>query len=122
MGTLRRINEETTNQITLLKKQEGQNELIQKKVEAEGNSQPFAQHAKSFVAALNETGVSVSHGMQLYHTLKQAEHHNVDTKNLASGRATMFLSSEDMKLNIRDVNLGWNGSNDGEHDHYNEEM
>merc|ERR1711912_215020 len=88
----------------------GENELIQKKVQSEGDAQPFAQHAKSFVAALNETGASVSNSMLLYHTLKKAEHHNVDTKNLASGKATMFLSSEDMKLNIRDVNLGWNGS------------
>merc|ERR1712232_1460930 len=80
--TLRRINEETTNQITLLKKQEGENAvrsakmradialeeeqtqaeekleahkltltrvraenvLTQKKMEAEGLAQPFAQH------------------------------------------------------------------------------
>merc|ERR1711953_447427 len=94
--TLRRINEETTNQITLLKKQEGENAvrsakmkadialeeeqtqaelsleshkanlirtraenvLAEKKVEAEGLAQPFAQHAKSFVSALNEAGIS----------------------------------------------------------------
>merc|ERR1712188_28468 len=97
-ATLRKINEETTNQITLLKKQEGQNavraakmrsdislaeeqtqaelrlegpktsliqtrfgnNLLQRKADAEGEAQPFAQHAKSFISALNETGVSVS--------------------------------------------------------------
>lgn len=154
-ATLRRINEETTNQITLLKKQEGENavraaamranilleseqtaaelnleiqktnlikikgenELIHKKQAAEGDAQPFAQHAKSFVGALSETGVSISNGLQLYTTLKEAEHRNTDTKNLASGKATLFLTSSDVKLNIRDLNLGSNASDDGEHHH-----
>merc|ERR1712032_255634 len=99
-ATLQSINKETTNQITLLKKQQGgnavraakmrsdimleeeqttaelsleqhktdlirlrgENELIQKKLSADGDAQPFAQHAKSFVAALNESGVSVPNG------------------------------------------------------------
>merc|ERR1712032_1588913 len=87
-ATLKKINEETTNQISLLKKQQGENavkaakmrsdimleeeqttaelsleqhktdliqlrgenELIQKKLSADGDAQPFAQHAKGFVA------------------------------------------------------------------------
>jgi regulator of protease activity HflC (stomatin/prohibitin superfamily) len=146
-ATLRKINEETTNQITLLKKQEGTNavraakmrsdialaeeqtsaelkleghktnlirtrignELLQKRADAEGEAQPFAQHAKSFIAALNETGVDVSSGLGLYRTLQKAEHHNADTKNLASGNAKLFLTSNDVKLNLRNLNLG--GSN-----------
>merc|ERR1719387_310753 len=156
-NTLQQINDETTNQMTLLKKQEGQNavaaakmrsditlqeeqtraelnlelhksELIKirqqnllmgKKMEAEADAQPFAQHAKSFISALNETGVSVSNGLELYRFLKEAEHHNTDTENLASGKATLFLTSQDVKLNIRDLNLGANSSSDfhGEHDH-----
>merc|ERR1712232_1314513 len=145
-ATLKKINEETTNQITLLKKQEGENavraakmrsdialaeeqtqaelrleghktsliqtrignDLLQKKADAEGSAQPFAQHAKSFVSALNETGVSVSNGLNLYRTLRQAEHHNKDTRNLASGKATLFLTSKDVKLNMRNLNLGGN--------------
>merc|ERR1719359_320338 len=151
-ATLRRINEETTNQITLLKKQEGQNAvraakmrsdislaeeqtqaelrlegrktnliqtrtgnaLLQKKADAEGEAQPFAQHAKSFIAALNETGVDVSSGLGLYRTLQKAEHHNTDTKNLASGNAKLFLTSNDVKLNLRNLNLG--GSNSSSDD------
>merc|ERR1712070_1335128 len=112
-ATLRQINEETTNQITLLKKQEGENavraakmrsdialaeeqtsaelklegqktsliqtrignNLLQKKADAEGDAQPFAQHAKTFIEALNETGVSVSSGLGLYRVLQEAEHH-----------------------------------------------
>merc|ERR1712032_340337 len=123
-ATLKRINEETTNQITLLKKQQGENavraakmrsdimleeeqttaelkleihktsliqtrgenELIQKRHNAEGDAQPFAQHAKSFVTALNGTGMSVQKSVQLYTTLKEAEYRNTDTKHLASGR------------------------------------
>jgi len=148
-ATLRSINEETTKQITLLKKQEGENavraakmrsdialaeeqtsaelnleghktslirtrtgnNLLQKKADAEGDAQPFAQHARSFISALNETGVSVPNSMVLYQALQEAEHHNTDTHNLASGQATLFLSSEDMKLNIRNVNLGKDGFN-----------
>merc|ERR1719182_161222 len=159
-ATLKKINEETTNQITLLKKQEGENavraakmrsdialeeeqtqaelrlegqktslietrvgnDLLQKKADAEGDAQPFAQHAKTFIEALNETGVSVSSGMGLYRALQEAEHHNVDTKNIASGKATLFLTSEDVKLNLRNLNLGQGASNsstghDGEHYH-----
>merc|ERR1712093_704841 len=158
--TLRKINEETTNQITLLKKQEGTNavraakmrsdialaeeqtqaelrleghktslirtrignNLLQRKADAEGEAQPFAQHAKSFISALNETGVSVSSGLGLYRTLQEAEHHNTDTRNLASGKATLFLTSNDVKLNLRNLNLGQDGFNsstnrDGERNH-----
>jgi len=142
--TLRKINEETTNQITLLKKQEGTNavlaakmrsdialaeeqtqaelrleshktkliqtrignDLLQKRADAEGEAQPFAQHAKSFITALNETGVDISSGLGLYRTLQQAKHHNKDTENLASGKATLFLTSKDVKLNLRNLNLG----------------
>jgi hypothetical protein len=142
--TLRKINEETTNQITLLRKQEGTNavlaakmrsdialaeeqtqaelrleshktglirtrignDLLQKRADAEADAQPFAQHAKSFITALNETGVDVSSGLGLYRTLQQAEHHNKDTENLASGKATLFLTSQDVKLNLRNLNLG----------------
>merc|ERR1712072_1640596 len=157
---LRQINEETTKQITLLKKQEGENavraarmrsdialaeeqtqaelrleghktsliqtrignNLLQKKADAEGEAQPFAQHAKSFISALNETGVDVTSGLGLYRTLRQAEHHNKDTENLASGKATLFLTSEDVKLNLRNLNLGQGGFNsstghDGERNH-----
>merc|ERR1719473_49564 len=117
-ATLKQINEETIKQITLLKKQEGENAvqaakmrsdialakeqaeaeldleahktkliqtrgantLIEKKMEAEGDAQPFALHAKSFITALNETGVSLSNGLGLYRTLREAEHHNIDTE------------------------------------------
>merc|ERR1712178_377798 len=146
-ATLKKINEETTNQITLLKKQEGENavraakmrsdialaeeqtqaelrleghktsliqtrignDLIQRRADAEAEAQPFAQHAKSFISALNETGVDVSSGLGLYRTLQQAEHHNKDTENLASGDAKLFLTSNDANLNLRNLNLG--GSN-----------
>merc|ERR1712100_754390 len=140
---------ETTNQITLLKKQEGENavravkmrsdmglaeeqtqaelrleghktslirtrignNLLQRKADAEGEAQPFAQHAKSFISALNETGVSISSGLGLYRALQEAEHHNKDTQNLASGKATLFLTSNDVKLNLRNLNLGQGGFN-----------
>merc|ERR1719454_1102053 len=109
-ATLKKINEETTKQITSLKKQEGENavraakmrsdialaeeqtqaelrlegqktslirtrignDLLQKRADAEGAAQTFAQHAKSFISALNETGVSVSSGLDLYRTLQEA--------------------------------------------------
>jgi len=155
-ATLRSINEETINQITLLKKQEGENAvklakmraemliekesaqselmleelktnlirtradngLIQKKIDAEAAAQPYAQLAKTFVAALNETGVPVASGLKLYQTLQEAEHHNVDTQNLAQGKATLFLTSSDVKLNIRELSLGeGNRSENGKHYH-----
>merc|ERR1712093_220360 len=147
--TLRKINEETTNQITLLKKQEGENavraakmrsdlaleeeqteaelrleghktsliqtrngnNLLRRKADAEGEAQPFAQHAKSFISALNETGVGISNGLGLYQALKEAQHHNRDTQNLASGKATLFLTSNDVKLNLRNLNLGQDNFN-----------
>merc|ERR1712032_1642893 len=155
-STLKKINEETTNQISLLKKQQGENavkaakmrsdivleeerttaelslerhktdliklkgenELMQKKLTADGDAQPFAQHARSFVEALNESGVTVPNGVLLYKTLKEAEYRNTDTKHLASGKATLFLTSSDVKLNVRDLNLdSGNSSSDGGHHH-----
>lgn len=64
--------------------------------------------------------MSISSGLGLYRTLREAEHHNKDTQNLASGKATLFLTSQDVKLNIRDLNLGSNSSAAprGEHFHY----
>merc|ERR1719253_1365152 len=147
-ATLKKINEETTNQITMLKKQEGENavraakmrsdialeeeqtqaelkleghktnliqtrvgnDLLQKTADAEGEAQPFAQHARSFISALNETGVSISSGLNLYRALQEADHHNTDTYNLASGKASLFLTSKDMKLNFRNLNLGGDGN------------
>merc|ERR1712014_283697 len=96
-----------------------ENVLTQKKMEAEGLAQPFAQHAKSFISALNETGLSATRASDLYRAFKEAEYHNVDTANLAAGKATLFLTSQDVKLNIRDLNLGGANSSsaDGEHRH-----
>jgi len=157
-ATLKQINEETIKQITLLKKQEGENAveqakmrsdialakeqaeaeldlethktklietrgentLIEKKMEAEGDAQPFALHAKSFIGALNETGVSVSNGLELYRALQDAEHHNVDTKHLGSGKASLFLASKDVGLKFRRLDLGSGASvsnYDDEHYH-----
>jgi hypothetical protein len=148
-ATLKQINEETIKQITLLKKQEGENavqaakmrsdialakekaaaeldleshktrliqtrgenSLIEKKMQAEGDAQPFALHAKSFISALNETGISLSSGLGLYRTLREAEHQNIDTKHLSSGKASLFLTSKDMGLNFRNLNLGDSASN-----------
>merc|ERR1712070_889788 len=73
------------NYRTSLIERQMRNNLIREKADAEGTAQPFAQQAKSFIAALNETGVNVENGLELYEALKQAEHHNADTKNLASG-------------------------------------
>jgi len=148
-ATLRKINEETTNQITLLKKQEGQNavraakmrsdnklagdsnvaelsleghkkNLIKKRTfnnlliqaaKAQSDAQPFAQHARSFMAAMLEDNVTIKDGLNLYSGLRGAEHHNKDTANLASGKATLFLTSADVGLNFRSLNLGGgNGS------------
>lgn len=156
--TLRQINEETTRQITLLKKQEGENailaakmrsdialeeeqtvaqlrlegqktdliqtrignNLLEKKAEAEGEAQPFAQHAASFVSALNNTGLSVTSGMQLYKALREAEQNTKDMQALSQGRATLFLTSSDVKLNLRNLNLGQGpNSSQGE---YNREL
>jgi hypothetical protein len=94
------------------------NGLIKKKKEAEAHAQPFAQAAAAFVGALNTSGVDIDSGVELYETLKEADHHNVDTKNLASGQATLFLTSSDVKLNIRDLNLGGGNSTErGQHEH-----
>jgi len=153
-ATLKQINEETIKQITLLKKQEGENavqaakmrsdialakekaaaeldleahktklietrganSLIEKKMQAEGDAQPFALHAKSFISALNETGVDIGSGLGLYRSLREAEHHNIDTKHLSSGKASLFLTSKDVGLKFRNLNLGDADTNSsGEH-------
>merc|ERR1712039_774491 len=103
---------------TDLMKLEAENKLMEKRIDAEAAAQPFAQHAKSFISALNETGVTINNGVGLYRILKEAEHHNIDTENLAGGKATLFLTSSDVKLNIRDLNLGGdNATADHAEDH-----
>jgi len=85
---------------------------MQNKMDAVGAAQPFAQQARSFIEALNETGLSVNKGLGVYRNLQKAEYQNTDTKNIASGKATLFLTSQDVKLNIRDLNLGHNTSDE----------
>merc|ERR1712054_14974 len=94
------------NHRTSLIERQMRNDIIRKKADAEGASQPFAQHAKSFIVALNDTGVAVSDGLELYRTLKHSEYHNHDTENLASGNVNLFLTSKDVQLNMREFGLG----------------
>jgi regulator of protease activity HflC (stomatin/prohibitin superfamily) len=96
----------------------GENSLIEAKMQAEGDAQPFALHAKSFISALNETGVEIATGLGLYRSLREAEHHNIDTQHLSSGKASLFLTSKDVGLTFRSLNLGdAANSSSGEHNH-----
>lgn len=150
-ATLKQINEETTKQITSLKRQEGENavkaakmradnslaqeqtqaeltleaaktnlirtresnNLLAKRAEAEAAAQPYAQHAKMFISELKNASVSVTNGLNLYKALQEAALHNKDTENMGKSGATMLLSSQDVGLNFRNLNVGANASAGG---------
>eukprot|EP00927_Polykrikos_kofoidii_P065850 TRINITY_DN6156_c0_g1_i1.p1 TRINITY_DN6156_c0_g1~~TRINITY_DN6156_c0_g1_i1.p1 ORF type:complete len:959 (-),score=164.32 TRINITY_DN6156_c0_g1_i1:199-3075(-) len=98
---------ELQSEKTKLIEKQTENELIEKTKMAQGDAQDFALHAKAFIEAMNESSVAIKSGVKLYSALKKAEYHNTDTGNLfGPSSAKLFLTSDGVTLNVRDLGLG----------------
>merc|ERR550537_1078933 len=124
---LQQIIQETTNRINELQKAESENEvrsahlkadialekqrteLIRTRAEnsrleaemagqADGTKQ--VQSAVTFIDGLNASVPNVSKRVELYRLQEEMTGRNTDTQNLASGKATLFLTPQDLNLKL----------------------
>lgn len=126
-AVLQEIIRETTNRINRLQLQESENEVRAAKLDAdivlerqrteliqaqaenehllaetagESGGLNVAKSAATFIDGLNESLPSLEERLSIYRMHETMKSKNVDTKALASGRATLFLAPKDMNLKL----------------------
>eukprot|EP00408_Alexandrium_pacificum_P017842 CAMPEP_0171193466 /NCGR_PEP_ID=MMETSP0790-20130122/20393_1 /TAXON_ID=2925 /ORGANISM="Alexandrium catenella, Strain OF101" /LENGTH=487 /DNA_ID=CAMNT_0011658643 /DNA_START=171 /DNA_END=1634 /DNA_ORIENTATION=+ len=131
-ATLQDIIKETTNRINRLQAQRSENDVQFAKLRAdivlerqrtqliqtqafnerlaaekdgEAKGAELAKSAATFIDGLNASLPSVEQRVDLYKLHKQLEHQNAKTKSLASGKATLFLTPQDMNLKLNPAEL-----------------
>lgn len=126
-AVLQQIIEETTNRINRLQKQNSENDVVAAKLVAdikmekqrtelietqaknfqleaqmqgESGGQKRARGAAAFINGLNESLPNVTTRVELYKLHETLENNRANTENLASGKATLFLTPKDMNLKL----------------------
>lgn len=129
-AVMQEIIQEKTNRINRLTAQEGENNVAaarmmadialerqrtafiesranNSRLEAEmfGNAEGtrIVQRAVTFLAGLNESLPNTSQRIDLYKLQESMASRNVDTHNLASGKGTLFMTAEDLNLNLGEL-------------------
>lgn len=123
--TLRTIIEETTNRINRLQAQRSENDVkaaklmadialenerttlirtqawnerLEASLEGESEGVQLAYSVASFVTRVNASANSVNKSVSMYKLHKKLENQNQRTKHIASGRATLFLTAEQLNM------------------------
>mmetsp|Transcript_50453 Transcript_50453/g.99669 ORF Transcript_50453/g.99669 Transcript_50453/m.99669 type:complete len:210 (+) Transcript_50453:3-632(+) len=131
-ATLQEIIEETTNRINKLEAQRSANdvaaaklaadiELEKKKLqlintqatnerlvaarEGEAEGVEMAKSASTFINDLSSSLPDVDERLSLYKFHKKLENQNERTKHLASGRATLFMTADELNFNLQSAEL-----------------
>lgn len=126
-ATLQEIIEETTNRINRLQAQRSQNDVKAAKLiadiqleqeraklietqssndrlvaghEGEAQGLKLAKSASTFISELNASLPELDQRVSLYKMHKQLENQNERTKNIASGKATLFMTPEELNMNM----------------------
>merc|ERR1712070_788148 len=124
---LQEIIQETTNRINRLQAQESENDVLaaklaadiqmerqrtqlietqsknqqlQAQMQGESGGMKRAQGAKAFIDGLSASVPNVSKRVELYELHEHLESSRANTYNLASGKATLFLTPQDLKLKL----------------------
>merc|ERR1711988_1507965 len=124
---LQQIIQETTNRINKLEKQHSENEVmaaklsadiqmekqrtelirtqsrnqqLQSEMKGESDGMKRARSAKAFIDGISSSLPNESKRVELYELHEKLENNRANTQNLASGRATLFLTPESMKLKL----------------------
>jgi len=125
--TLQKIIQESTNRVNRLQKQKGENEVkaaelaadilletqktafikaqadnkrLEAKMQGEATGMTLMRAADTFIAGLNETVENVTSRVDLYKLQETLKGANQDTKNLASGKAQLFLTPSNVNLKL----------------------
>merc|ERR1712139_214535 len=129
MGVLQQIIQETTNRINRLQAQESENDVaaaklsaeiklekqrtelirtraenarLESEVQGQSTGLTVAMDAATFLGpTLSKVVPNLQDRIDLYKLQKQLESNNKDTASLASGKATLFMTPEDMKLKLQ---------------------
>jgi len=94
-------------QRTELIQTQSKNQQLKAKMQGESGGMERAMCAKAFIDGLNTSIANVSKRVELYELHEVLENNRANTKNLASGKAKLFLTPEDMKLKLH---MGGTGS------------
>jgi len=126
-GVLQQIIQETTNRINRLQVQNSENDVLaaklaadiqmekqrtelietqsknqqlQARMQGESGGMKRARGVKAFIDGLNTSLPNVSKRVELYKLHEVLENNRANTENLASGKATLFLTPKDMNLKL----------------------
>jgi hypothetical protein len=124
---LQQIIQETTNRINKLQVQESENDVLaaklaadikmekqktelietqaknqqlQAQMQGESSGMKRARGAKAFIDGLSSSVSNVSKRVELYELHEILENNRANTEHLASGKATLFLTPQDLKLKL----------------------
>merc|ERR1719265_3019855 len=136
-AVLQAIIEESTNRINMLAQQESENEVAAAKLQAdielerqktgliktqasnerllartqgEAAGMELSKEASSFLDTLSASMPESSQRLELYKLHKRLTAQNKNTKSLADGQATLFLTPNDMNLRLHMGGEGTSGS------------
>jgi len=88
------------NQRTELIRTQSENERLRSQMKGEATGMEMVRGAASFIDGLNESVPSVETRVELYQMHEEMKGRNQDTLNLASGKASLFLTPSDLKLRL----------------------
>jgi regulator of protease activity HflC (stomatin/prohibitin superfamily) len=87
-------------QRTELIRTRAENERLAAEMKGEAVGLEMARGAATFIGGLNHSVPSVDRRVELYRLHQELDSRNVDTKNLASGKAHLFVTPSDLKLRL----------------------
>merc|ERR1712096_85540 len=87
-------------QRTELIETQSKNQQLQAQMQGESGGMERAMGAKAFIDGLNTSIANVSKRVELYELHEVLENNRANTRNLASGKANLFLTPKDMNLKL----------------------
>merc|ERR1712003_55392 len=77
-----------------------ENKRLEAQMQGEAAGLELGKSASSFIKNLNETVPDLDNRIELYKLHTDLKSRNIDTKNLASGNAKLYLTPADLKLKL----------------------
>jgi len=96
-------------QKTELIKTQAANKRLEARMQGEAAGMSLMRAADSFIAGLNDTVPNVTSRLDLYRLHETLNSKNQDTKNLASGKAQLYLTPDNVNLKLMMGNEGNSG-------------
>merc|ERR1711865_527767 len=94
-------------QRTELIQTQSKNQQLQAQMQGESGGMKRARGAKEFIDGLSGAVPNITKRVELYELHEKLENSRANTENLAAGKATLFLTPQDMNLKLH---MGGTGS------------